>query len=73
MRWRETSRAASLWMDSELPSYMANLSTVTPKAPMFESHLPLEHPTLATLSEQKTATFDKTPSYDPIISSIPPA
>ena len=73
MRWRETSRAASLWMDSELPSYIANLSTITPKPPVAEPHLPLEHPTLATLSEQKTATFDKTPSYDPIISSIPPA
>jgi hypothetical protein len=66
MRRKKASRAASLWMDSELPSYIANLSTVTPKPPVAEPHLPLEHPSLATLSEQKT------PSYDPITSSTPP-
>jgi hypothetical protein len=71
-RRKETSRAANLWMDSELPSNMANLSIETLKPPMAESHLPLEHPTLATFWEQKTATFNKTPSYDPITPSTPP-
>jgi serine/threonine protein kinase len=65
MRRKETACAASLLMDSPLPSNMGNLSTVTPKTPVVESYLPLEQQTLAAPWEQKT------PSYDPITSSTP--